>query len=102
MEPSVSYHDELIKDLKEPLEACAYLNAALEEGDRKHFLIALRNVAEAQGGLLALSRRLHMNRGHLYRLLSDKGNPEIASLHQILRAFGMDLAIIPRKGRKAA
>lgn len=103
MEASVSYHDELIKDLKDPREACAYLNTALEEGDRRHLLIALRNVAEAQGGLLALSRKLKMNRGHLYRLLSAKGNPEIASLHQILRAFGMDLAIVPRsRNRKAA
>ena len=102
MNPSVSYHDELIKDLKDPHEACEYLNTALEEGDRKHFLIALRNVAEAQGGLLVLSRRLRMNRGHLYRILSRRGNPEIDSLHEILRAFGLDLAIVPRKNRKAA
>lgn len=102
MEPSVSYHKELIKDLKDPREACAYLNVALEEGDRRHFLIALRNVAEAQGGLLQLSRRLQMNRGHLYRLLSHQGNPEIDNLHQILRAFGLDLSIVPRKTRKAA
>ncbi|OGR89799.1 MAG: hypothetical protein A2992_09730 [Elusimicrobia bacterium RIFCSPLOWO2_01_FULL_59_12] len=102
MEASVSYHDELIKYLKDPRAACAYLNTALEEGDRKHFLIALRNVAEAQGGLLTLSRRLRMNRGHLYKILSKGGNPEIDSLHQILRAFGLDLAIVPRKNRKAA
>ena len=41
-----------------------------------------------------------MNRGHLYRLLSKSGNPEIESLHQILNAFGLDLAIIPRKSPK--
>lgn len=102
MESSRSYHDSLIEDLRDPLEACEYLNVALEEGDRKHFLIALRNVAEAQGGLLALSRRTRMNRGHLYRLLSKGGNPEIESLHGILRAFNLDLAIIPAKSRKAA
>ena len=102
MEPSVSHHDVMMRYLKDPHEACAYLNGALEEGDRKHFLIALRNVAEAQGGLLALSRRLKMNRGHLYRILSSRGNPQIESLHQILRAFGMDLAIVPQKPGKAA
>jgi probable addiction module antidote protein len=105
MEPSVSYHEELIQYLKNPNDACAYLNAALEEGDRKHFLIALRNVAEAQGGLLKLARSTKMNRGHLYRLLSHGGNPEINSLHEILRAFGLDLAIVlrkPQKVRKAA
>ena len=102
MKPSVSHHEVLMKYLKDPLEACEYLNAALKEGDHKHFLIALRNVAEAKGGLLALSRRLKMNRGHLYRILSGDGNPKIESLQQILRAFGMDLAIVPQKPRKAA
>ncbi|MFA5975151.1 MAG: transcriptional regulator [Elusimicrobiota bacterium] len=97
MEPSISYHKELIKDLKNPCEACAYLNAALAEGDRRHFLVALRNVAEAQGGLLALSRRTRMNRGHLYQILSRGGNPEIVSLHDILHAVGLDLAIVPKK-----
>ncbi len=102
MEPSVSYHDELVKQLKDPLEACAYLNAAIEEEDRHHFLIALRNVAEAQGGLLALSKRLRRNRGHLYQMLSPNGNPEIDSLHAILRAFGFDLAVVPRKPKRRA
>jgi len=37
VEPSVSYHDELIKDLKNPAEASDYLNFALEEGDREQF-----------------------------------------------------------------
>ncbi len=100
LKPSRSYHESLIEALKDPLEACAYLNVALEEGDRAHFLVALRNVAEAQGGLLALARRAKMNRGHLYHLLSKGGNPEIESLHQILHTFGLDLAIIPGKPRK--
>lgn len=65
MGASRSYLDELLKDLKDPLETCAYLNAAIAEGDKDHFLIALRNVAEAHGGLLRLSRRTRMNRGHL-------------------------------------
>jgi len=32
------------------VEAAAYLNAALEEGDKETFLLAQRNVAEANGG----------------------------------------------------
>ena len=47
MQPSRSYHDDLIRDLKDPGEASAYLNVALAEGDEDHFLVALRNVAEA-------------------------------------------------------
>ncbi len=51
------YKEELIDDLKDHDEAVAYLNAAWEEslkGDEESqqlFLLALRNVAEAQGGL---------------------------------------------------
>jgi DNA-binding phage protein len=40
------YQKDLIEALKDPAEAAAYLNAALEDGDRETFLLALR-VAEA-------------------------------------------------------
>jgi DNA-binding phage protein len=49
MPRSVSYHDYLIQSLKDPKEAEGYLNAALEDGDPRVFLQALRNVAEARG-----------------------------------------------------
>lgn len=51
------YQEELIEYLKDHDEAVAYLNTDWEEslkGDeesQKLFLLALRNVAEAQGGL---------------------------------------------------
>jgi DNA-binding phage protein len=45
-----SYHDGLIESLKKPKEAVAYLNAAIEEGDRELFLLALRNIAEVRAG----------------------------------------------------
>ncbi|PCI27074.1 MAG: hypothetical protein COB67_09480 [SAR324 cluster bacterium] len=43
---SRDYHEILIEDLKEPAEAAAYLEVALEEGSNEEFLLALRNVAE--------------------------------------------------------
>lgn len=58
MARSRKYQDFLIEQLKDHDEAVAYLNAALEEslkGDEESqqvFLIALRNVAEAQGGIM--------------------------------------------------
>ena len=51
-----TYQEDLVNALKDPHEAAAYLNAAIEEGDRAVFLLALRNVAEAQGGMTALAR----------------------------------------------
>ena len=72
-----SYQEDLIEALKDPKEAAAYLNAAIEEGDRKVFLLALRNVAQAHGGMSQIAKKTHLKRESLYRMLSKKGNPEI-------------------------
>jgi DNA-binding phage protein len=45
---SVPYDDFLIESLKNRRRAKAYLNAALEDGDLRVFLMALRNVARAR------------------------------------------------------
>ena len=88
-----SYQEDLIESLKNPKEAAAYLNAAIEEGDRELFLLALRNIAEAQGGISAVAEKSHLNRENLYRMLSKRGNPEIKSLMTLLRAMGLELTV---------
>ena len=91
------FHEELIEDLKDHDEAVAYLNAAWEEsldGDKESqqlFLLALRNVAEAQGGLGKLARRVHIRREQLYRILSPKGNPGLSIIRTLLIALGVSL-----------
>lgn len=105
MSKTKSYHKSLIKALKDPNEAAEYLNAALEEGDKDMFLVALRNVAEAHGGMSKLSRIAELNRANLYKMLSDKGHPEIQSIHKVLEALGLKLTISvdrEEKSRKAA
>jgi len=49
MDRSVPYGDYLIESLKSRRRAKAYLNVALEDGDPRVFLLALRNVAQATG-----------------------------------------------------
>lgn len=44
-----------------------YLNAALEEDDLELFLVALRNVAEAQGAVAQLAEKSKLNRENLYK-----------------------------------
>jgi probable addiction module antidote protein len=94
------YHDELIEDLKNHDEAAAYLNAAWEEslqGDeesQKVFLMALRNVAEAQGGLGKLAKKVHIRREQLYRTLSPRGNPGLKIIRALLIALGFNLRFI--------
>jgi hypothetical protein len=45
---STSYHEKLITNLKDPLEAAAYIEVVTEEGDPEMLKKALKNVAEAQ------------------------------------------------------
>lgn len=90
---SRDYQTELLEGLKDPEEAAEYLNAALEEGDPEAFLLALRNVAEARGGLGRLSQAAELNREALYRMLSGAGNPRLKSLGALLHAMGLRLAV---------
>ena len=97
------YQKDLIEALKEPAEAAAYLNAAIEEGDREVFLLALRNVAEANGGMGAVAAKANLSRESLYRMLSKRGNPEIKSLFNLLHTMGLRLAVEAEEhGSKAA
>ena len=97
---TVSYRDELIKDLSDPAEAAAYLNAALEDGSQEIFLMALRDIAEAKG-MTKLSKKTKLNRESLYRMLSDKGNPQLSSLTTLLDSAGLRLAVQVRQPRMA-
>ena len=89
--------------LKNPYEAAEYLNAAFEQGNSSLFMMALKNVAQAHGGMVHLSRKSKLNRGNLYRILSKKGNPGIQNLERLLEAFGLKLFVgVNRKIKKAA
>ncbi len=94
MRRSQPYQKSLIAALTDPLEAAAYLNAAIEEGDKEIFLLALRNVAEARlGGMSKLAEASGLNRESLYRMLSGKGNPELKSLDRLLHALGLKISV---------
>jgi probable addiction module antidote protein len=99
MARSKKYEDFLLEHLKDHDEAVAYLNAALEEslkGDEESkyvFLIALRNVAEAQGGIGALAKKAHVGRESLYKTLSGVGNPRWNTLVSLVIALGLNLRL---------
>src|SRR5712691_3116672 len=86
------YRESLLEDLQDPQEAAAYLTAALEEGDSAVFLLALRNVADAKG-MSAVAAKAQLNRESLYRMLSERGNPQLDSLTALLEALELRLAI---------
>ncbi|MGB5439184.1 MAG: addiction module antidote protein [Gammaproteobacteria bacterium] len=94
MKKSQPYQEYLIEALADPVEAAGYLNAAIEDGDKALFLLALSNVAEARlGGMSKLAEATGLNRESLYRMLSGKGNPQLKSLDRLLHALGLKLAI---------
>ena len=93
MKKSKPYQPELIESLRNPQEAEEYLNLALDEDDPELFLLALRNVTEAQGGVAQLAEKTKLNRESLYKMLSERGNPELKSLDVQLHALGFRLAV---------
>jgi probable addiction module antidote protein len=95
MKKSNSYKEHLLKRLRNPKEAAAYLNAALEDEDPRVFLVALKDIAEAHGGLSRLAQEADLNRESLYKTLSPKGNPRLQSLMAILQACHLDISIRP-------
>ena len=99
MAKSKKYQDFLLEQLQDHDQAVAYLNDALEEslkGDAESqhlFLIALRNVAEAQGGISALAKKAHVGRESLYKTLSGTGNPKWHTLVSLCMAMGLNLRL---------
>lgn len=97
------YRDSLFKALKNPGDAAHYLNACLEDEDPRVFLLALRDVADAHGGIGALAESSHLNRESLYRALSKSGNPSLNSLAAVLNSLGLRLAvqsIVPGRSKR--
>jgi probable addiction module antidote protein len=90
---AVPHDDWLLDQLKDAEFAAEYLNASLAEGDRAAFMLALRQVARARGGISAIARHSRLNRAALSRALSKRGNPELDSLSRILEASGLRILV---------
>lgn len=95
--PSVSYVASLYKRLADPEYAAAFLNECLEDEDERVFLLALHDVAQVHGGLAQLAKRTKLNREHLFRMLSRKGNPGLHNLRLLVGALGYKLTLRPAK-----
>lgn len=90
-----SYHKDLINDLKDIKFALEYLESCFEGGDEDSFLLALRHVAEAQGGFSKLARKAKLSREQLFRknavgssfddFLKQEGNYESSNAIAIKR-----------------
>ncbi|MCC0179917.1 putative addiction module antidote protein [Waterburya agarophytonicola K14] len=93
MTRSINYRDDLLKSLTDPEEAKEYLNAALEDENPEVFLLALRDIVDANSSMTQLALDTNRNRESLYKTLSEKGNPQLNSIRSILSNLGFKLAV---------
>ena len=91
----------MLERLKSPNEAAAYLEAVIEDGNQAAIMLALRLVAQAQGGIAKVARKAKLTREATYRMLSKSGNPELRSLTAVLAATGLRIAVRPKEKRPA-
>ena len=90
MKSAVKFEKVLKEHLSDADQAAKYLTACYEEGPEV-FLQGLRDVVEAQGGMTRAARLAGLNRESLYRQLSRRGNPSLASLSAVLAALRLKL-----------
>ena len=88
-----NYRADLLKRLADPEYAAAYLAQVLAEKDNAAFLIALKDVVEAGGGMGELAGRVGLKRPSLYKILSKQGNPTLETLQEILKPLGLRVSI---------
>ena len=89
----VPYKNKLHERLQDPDYAVLYLEEALGLEDQGAFLVALKHLVEASGGMKALSDHVEVTRPSLYKALSREGNPTLRTLREILRPLGLKLSI---------
>lgn len=103
---SAPYREYLLEELKaDPEFAVLYLRdgfaSLCNPEERAVGMMAIRDVAQAYGGLAKIAQDAGISREALYRALSPKGNPTLNTLLAVLGAVGMRLSIEPVNGEKA-
>ena len=80
--------------LRTPEDMAAYLDAWLDEApdDAAGIARALGDIARAQG-MGQVAKKAGVSRESLYRALSTKGNPSLATVLKVTRALGVRLHI---------
>lgn len=95
---AVDHNAAMIEELRaDPDYANAYLANALEEinepGGLGGFLVALRQVIEARGGISEAAKKSGLARQSIYRALSPNGNPTITTLAQLAAVAGLQFTL---------
>lgn len=94
---SVPY-DEVAGDiyLKEPELAADMLNSCLADGSIEEFMIALRQITRACGGMQNVAKLGGLHEKTLYKSLAPDGNPTLKTLVALADVLHMRLAFMPK------
>ena len=88
-------------DLKDPEYAAKLLTMSLEEEALDVFLINLRDIVKARGGVAAVAKAAGLGRESLYKSLSPGHSPEFKTICAILKALGLSVDFAPAANRAA-
>jgi DNA-binding phage protein len=95
------FRDYHIEKLRDPEDARIFLSVILEayeeDGDIEAFLLALKDVTEAQGGFDKIAKHTKLSQQDIHNFFADKDNPRFDILEAILQALGFHLSIEPIK-----
>lgn len=94
MPRSKNFRDYLIERLKDPMQAAMYFQAILEEckdcdeeEGRRLILSALKDIADAQGGITKLVRKTKLERASITNTFSSLGIPKLSTILTIKDAL---------------
>ncbi|MEX3776024.1 DNA-binding protein [Pseudomonas sp. MYb118] len=92
-----SHEDSVLEMLRDDEGfAIEYLSVTLEEideaGGEDAFLLAVRRLAEARGGLGHVSKSTGLARANLYRSFAAGGDPKLSTLLKVLQALGIGMS----------
>ena len=92
MERFRTWHEILMERLSEPEDVINYLKVSLEEylddGDKAFFLKSIKNVIEAQGGILSVSEQADIDPRFLSDTVNNGAMPPFHILSSIFTSFG--------------
>ena len=89
---TILYDNFLFEQLKDPEFCVHYLNEAAQDNDEELLLLALNNVARAQGGFSVIAKSSKLRRNNLYRMLSKSGNPTLQNFVHLLNALNFQIS----------
>ena len=79
----------------------AYLEAALEDGDKDVITAALGDLARSKG-MAQIARATGLGIESLYKALTAGGNPEFGTILRVVDALGLKLRVVPSSKDEAA